>query len=204
MRSWLALLPLLAVTLFVACYKPSFGSPGYYCDPENEPACPEGQSCVAGRCVSRRSGGGDMAVSEDTPDLKNADLKSVVDMKKPPDLTQVGGVATCGAYVDCVNACPDTACAQACVDALDSDGYTKISEAINCGYDYCQNFAAVCECDDLTGECYDSLTADFGACQTCIDDALSALSMQPCSSSSSPDCAPSVCASAVAACFSDT
>ena len=42
-----------------SCYDPSFGSPGFYCHTDDSPACPDGQSCVNGRCI----GGGafDMA-----------------------------------------------------------------------------------------------------------------------------------------------
>jgi hypothetical protein len=43
---------LFAVVLAAGCYSPQLGTPGFYCHPEDEPACPDGQECVDGRCVS--------------------------------------------------------------------------------------------------------------------------------------------------------
>ena len=44
---WLALLVCLG-----GCYKPHYGSPSFYCHPEDVPSCPDGQECVDGRCYA--------------------------------------------------------------------------------------------------------------------------------------------------------
>jgi hypothetical protein len=49
---------LIAASCAVACYSPVLQSPGYYCHPEDKPACPETQMCVNGRCVSAHFDGG--------------------------------------------------------------------------------------------------------------------------------------------------
>ena len=44
---------LVGLSLALAgCYSPRFGSPGFYCHAEDNPACPPGQGCLAGRCVN--------------------------------------------------------------------------------------------------------------------------------------------------------
>jgi hypothetical protein len=55
---------LIAVSLLASCYSPKLGSPGYYCHPNDDPACPEGQKCLNGRCVDKDS---DMGVA--LPDM---------------------------------------------------------------------------------------------------------------------------------------
>jgi hypothetical protein len=53
---------LVAVIWAAACYSPKLGSPGFYCHPEDVPACPGSQVCVNGRCVN---GAGDGSVPVD-------------------------------------------------------------------------------------------------------------------------------------------
>jgi hypothetical protein len=48
-------LSLAALGLAAGCFKPDYASPGFYCHPEDNPACPDGQACIGGRCI----GGGD-------------------------------------------------------------------------------------------------------------------------------------------------
>ncbi len=64
--------PLLAVLALVAgCYSPDLGNgPGFYCHAADNPACPNGQTCINGRCYSGTppagdGGGGDMSGSHD-------------------------------------------------------------------------------------------------------------------------------------------
>jgi len=40
------------------CFNPEYSSPGYYCHAEDVPACPEGQSCIGGRCIGGTTGDG--------------------------------------------------------------------------------------------------------------------------------------------------
>jgi hypothetical protein len=63
-RAGLAAIGIVAATWAVACYSPKLGSPGFYCHPEDVPACPGGQTCVNGRCVNGAADGsvvGDMS-----------------------------------------------------------------------------------------------------------------------------------------------
>jgi Lamin Tail Domain len=57
---------LLAVGV-AGCYNPNLGNPGFYCHPEDHPACPGNQVCSDGRCVDptqalELDGGLDLAV----------------------------------------------------------------------------------------------------------------------------------------------
>jgi hypothetical protein len=207
---WAFLVVFVAGTLFVACYAPNFGSPGYYCDPDENPPCPEGQSCVNGRCVNDRGGNNNVDEDEDlkTPastDLKGADLKST-DMKKPADLVEPQSTEgnTCGGYVSCVNACTTDTCVSACDAALDLDGQAKIQAAVQCLYDYCEFTAGDCEYDPVFGEYADSFSANPGDCQACVNNAATPLTMESCSPANDPDCAPSACNADNQACFNDT
>jgi hypothetical protein len=48
-----ALTLLFAAPLLLAggCFSPDYATPGFYCHPEDSPACPDGQQCVNGRCI---------------------------------------------------------------------------------------------------------------------------------------------------------
>jgi hypothetical protein len=67
----------------MGCYNPRLEATSFYCHPEDVPACPDGQSCIEGVCVSPGttpppaigSGG-----SDDMGDSSNDDLAT------PPDL----------------------------------------------------------------------------------------------------------------------
>jgi hypothetical protein len=48
----------VAAAWAVACYSPNLGSPGFYCHPQDVPACPDSQVCVNGRCVNGAPDGG--------------------------------------------------------------------------------------------------------------------------------------------------
>jgi len=96
--------------LLAGCYSPSLSNPGFYCHAEDNPACPDGQSCINGRCVGEgvtvptSDGGGDVGVGGGPtgPDLstggpgdmaKPHDLSQApTDFSQPPDLAQ----PTCG------------------------------------------------------------------------------------------------------------
>ena len=41
---------LLAALAVGGCYSPTLVSPGYYCHPDDSPACPDGQECINNRC----------------------------------------------------------------------------------------------------------------------------------------------------------
>jgi hypothetical protein len=83
---------LVAAIWAVACYSPKLGSPGFYCHPEDVPACPDGQTCVGGRCVNG-----------------SADGSVVMDLAGPPhDFggggTDGGGGGSCDGTTTCMTA----------------------------------------------------------------------------------------------------
>ncbi len=72
---------LFSAVLFIGCYSPQLGiGPGFYCHPGDDPACPDGQSCVNGRCVSDNGGGGG---GRDSGSSGGGDLANTA----PPDLS---------------------------------------------------------------------------------------------------------------------
>jgi hypothetical protein len=76
------------------CYKPTLVSPGYFCHPEDDPACPDGQVCVKNRCIDENAPppGSDLAMS---------------DAMTPRDFTVVIDMAT-GGPCQCSSLCPIT------------------------------------------------------------------------------------------------
>jgi hypothetical protein len=79
--------------LVASCYSPKHGNPGFYCHPEDVPACPDGQQCVGGRCVNNDFDAGlagrDLAMPSDGGGM-------------PPDMTTGGG--SCMSAVMCMGA----------------------------------------------------------------------------------------------------
>jgi hypothetical protein len=92
---------LLIAASLAACYSPTLQSPGYYCHPDDVPACPSGQMCVNGRCVSPGFEGG-------TP----SDLAMPRDMGGNPGDGGMGGscagTTTCAAATALANINADT------------------------------------------------------------------------------------------------
>ena len=88
MRAWLIGL----VALSASCYRPKLGNPGFYCVANANPACPDGQLCVDGRCVDPGTmpelGTFDGPASDQAlADLSSAqDASGPVDLGKEPDL----------------------------------------------------------------------------------------------------------------------
>jgi hypothetical protein len=112
--AWIA----VALLLTSACYTPDLGSaPGFYCHPTDAPACPDGQRCIAGRCVlpgfipASVDDLGHAPASADlaTPPKAPPDLaKSAADLAAPPDLSVPVDLT---APPDLVPPPPDLACA---------------------------------------------------------------------------------------------
>lgn len=200
MRYWLASLCLVGASLFVACYSPNLSSPGYYCDPANDPPCPDGQQCVNGRCMSKRKGNNNNNGDEDLAGQGPVDMKGT-DIKKG-DMAQQAGAGSCGVYVQCLMSCTSTACYDGCDAKIDSDGQTKFNAAAQCIYDYCVNFAADCEFDDFTQSYVDAFGKPTGSCDDCLYNAATGFTGNDCTDTT--DCAPSVCKSSADACLNDT
>jgi hypothetical protein len=67
-------LVVLSSLALAACWAPQYGNPGFYCHTDDDPACPDGQLCVGGRCVDKNAipdggnpGGHDMAMPPGGP-----------------------------------------------------------------------------------------------------------------------------------------
>jgi hypothetical protein len=73
------LLSTALMLLAAGCYDPALPSPSFYCHPDDQPACPEGQMCIDGRCVGAGNtesfdfgtGNGDASVPVDGSDDSN-------------------------------------------------------------------------------------------------------------------------------------
>jgi hypothetical protein len=108
---------LLAFTLsLVACYSPKLGNPGFFCHADDHPACPNGQSCVSGRCVN---GGQQVATDlgqEDGPPpgqdggAPHDFATTNHDLSKPPvDLAMRDAVGGCGIKINEIQTAGTTA-----------------------------------------------------------------------------------------------
>jgi len=97
-----------------ACYRPNLASESFYCHANDNPACPDGQSCVSGRCVSPRDGGGEDGAM-DLSSAASQDLSmpgSTPDMSKTHDMASGGCVGTGG---DCTYHNNSVCCSNYCV-----------------------------------------------------------------------------------------
>ena len=56
---------LFALVPLASCYSPQLSSPGFYCHPEDDPACPEGQVCIGNQCRDKSTvpPGADLAMN---------------------------------------------------------------------------------------------------------------------------------------------
>jgi hypothetical protein len=108
---------LLFALAVAGCYSPQLSNPGFYCHPDDNPACPDGQKCQDGRCVAldfQGSTGGDdggvgggptgddMAMSgggSHDMAMKPADMSKPVDFSQGPAPDLSGG-GSCGAQLD--------------------------------------------------------------------------------------------------------
>lgn len=80
------------------CYRPKLAGESFYCHPTDNPACPDGQTCVGGRCVSPglEGDGGLLPVDLSPPPVDDGSMStpmpdltmpaSMPDLSTPPDL----------------------------------------------------------------------------------------------------------------------
>ncbi len=110
---------LLTFTLFAACYSPQLGNPGFYCHPNDNPACPDGQKCVGNRCVSSANfdggTGGDLAqrdgssTNHDMASTNHDMASSQPDFSGPADFS-MGGMPPCMCTQTCLFGCVGMNC----------------------------------------------------------------------------------------------
>lgn len=95
----LTTLLLATVALVAGCYNPKIKSGNLRCNPDFEPECPDGHSCVSGRCVKNGTpivdSGTDMSIDKAPPPDANVD-KHEAGSETGPDLGMcVTSVAGC-------------------------------------------------------------------------------------------------------------
>jgi hypothetical protein len=177
----------------VACYNPALQSPGLYCMPNAEPACPDGQVCSNNRCVDPRTaidGGG----NRDFGNTPQGDMRT----NNPRDMATVG--TGCGAIVSCFNACMTQSCADACVSSAPTAAQDLWGMAIGCGQQYCYD-AFQCDLDSTQTQLVDPIGAPAGTCNNCLNDSLSGLFGNSCAGTT--HCNPTMCRSGYTACLND-
>lgn len=191
---------------FVACYNPKLESPGYFCHPEDVPACPDGQRCVNGRCVNGDPGGrpdgsddlgagvGDMAGGGDDggggSDLGASDMS----MMPAPDLAGTMMTLGCVAYTQCLAACSDAACRSACDARRTTQAASKYDAMMNCVKTYCSGNQSHC-----TGTFGDGTGP--GSCQICLDNMITRVTQKACTTQTPNSCDRPSCSTHVDACL---
>lgn len=192
MRYWLAIFAFCAVAGAVACFSPHYSNPGYYCFEDSNPACPDGQECVNGRCVRPGSNNTPEDMKASAQDLKGADMKGA-----KPDMTQQSNTGGCNELVQCLLLCSDQTCATDCYANADSAATSRMAAVQQCEDDYCVN---------VTGDCFDTQLDTSTQCQTCVNNSYAGLigDTSICDPSpTTPSCNPKVCQSAVNDCLSN-
>jgi hypothetical protein len=179
----------LAVLLLGACYSPKLGSPGYYCHENDNPACPDGQQCVSGRCVIK---GGTVRMDGGMSDMRPGDMSM-----RPPDMVAVK--TGCFGYVECLKACPDQACFAVCETNATTAAFDKYQMALSCGQQHCLDVLK-CRIDTVAMRLVDA-TGCTGCCSPCLNNSLALLFGEMCVGTT--DCNPSSCVSLYNICLAD-
>lgn len=99
-------LAVLFALALAACYRPNIPGESFYCHPLDNPACPDGETCFNGRCVSfigfdGGGGGGDMSLPP-MPDqgMGARDMKGSSCMPTGGDCTYHNNKACCSNYCE--------------------------------------------------------------------------------------------------------
>ncbi len=159
--------------LINGCYSPKLGTPGFYCHEGDNPACPDGQMCLQGRCVApgthvvpssdlgmNNNGGDDLAGNNNNPvDMAHSSGNKDFSTNHPPDLSQPNtGMTGCNGLLNCLNACAanDQTCANNCFSNTTSQGQSLFMTAQQCALSNCPNMSPGDPCydpSDPTGSC---------------------------------------------------
>jgi hypothetical protein len=184
MSGWIARSVSLLGLVSAGCYNPQLSNPSFYCHADDNPACPDGQTCVDGRCVgpgihfsgddlSMPGGGHDDGGGGQSTDLAHAASHDLA--TKPPvthDLAIVTtpGLTGCSGLIGCVNNCPttDMTCPTDCENNATSNGQTLFNNLINCIVQQCPSTSHSDPCYDpnstACSNCF--TTAQSGACSS--------------------------------------
>jgi hypothetical protein len=151
------------------CYNPSLGNPGFYCHAGDNPACPDGQQCVNGRCTSKQrvvipDGGG-----TDGP-MNNFDFGGTphdfAQPNNPPDFSRPPPTMTgCYGLLMCINNCPatDMTCPMTCQSNATANGNALLQSLISCIF-------TACPMTNPTDPCFDTSSAQCSQCVSAAQD----------------------------------
>jgi hypothetical protein len=201
----------------VGCFNPRYGGSSFYCHAGDQPACPDGQYCIGGRCVdpSTISDDGGVSPIADLGRSAPPDFASPANPNPSPTPTHTptptptptpsptpGATMTgCNGYVLCLSMCADPTCQSSCDANVTQQGMQLEQQAVDCGQMWCVSTG---DCvPDATGTMLTDGPNGAGSCNACINDALADLFGTQCSSPTSTNCNPVSCASADSACFAD-
>lgn len=174
-------LPYLAIALSSGCYDPKLDNPGFYCHADDQPACPDGQTCINGRCakpgtkVPIDGGAGDGGDDQQQDDMGGLPAphdmaKSAQhDLSQPPppaqDFGTVTGMTGCAGLVQCVNNCSatDQQCPTDCENNTTQNGLNLFNSLLSC-------IQSACPSNYSTDPCYNSSSTK---CSNCLNSAQS-------------------------------
>jgi hypothetical protein len=204
------------VLLLTGCFNPHYGSPSFYCHEDDQPACPDGQYCVAGRCVDpgKVTTDGGVVPIEDMSGGPRADLAPPSSNPNPspspnpnpgtnptPNPGPGSSMTGCNGYSLCLSSCFDPTCQMACDANVTAQGLQLEQEAESCGEMWCLDSG---DCaPDATGTMLVDGQNGVGSCDACLNDALADLFGTMCSSPYGANCNPSSCTFATSACLAD-
>jgi hypothetical protein len=193
-----------AIALGAGCFSPDIASPGYFCHPDDVPACPDGETCVSGRCIRpdfvvHLDGG----VTNPTLDLSvPGGPKDLSGPLGPVDLAKGLAADGCAAFMACFGACTSNACVSGCMANVSAMGMSLAQTALNCEQMFCLN-RGDCKVDSTGMSLVDGTGKPAGTCDNCLNDATAQLSGGTCANPASVTCNPSSCSSQVTACLSN-
>lgn len=168
-----------AALLLAGCYSPQLGSPGFFCHATDNPACPDGQHCVNGRCMSgvgsgSHNGGNtqdDMGGgNQSNPDFSTGNHSNPdFSTGSKPDLSQgnTSGKTGCLGELMCQNNCTTQTCADGCASNATPQGNSLFQALVSCVQTACPSDpGGPCDGTDSTGcdSCLNSAQSAGGQC----------------------------------------
>ncbi len=167
----------IVLLLFCGCYSPKLGSPGFFCHSDDNPACPDGQQCINGRCAPPGTkvpldgdmgagDNGDMAHSQNgSHDMATGNTGShdLAQSQQPLDFGTVTGMTGCAGEVQCLNNCAanDMTCVTNCQNNATPTGNNLLNQLISC-------IQSACPSTLSSDPCYNSSST---ACTNCVNGA---------------------------------
>jgi hypothetical protein len=203
------LVPALALAA-ASCYGPQLGSPGFYCHADDDPPCPDGQTCQNGRCVDKGHG---LQFDSGIPKDGGNTMGDMAHNQSNPDFAMNTGQLGCHGYVACLlNCAGDATCASGCDSRVTANGMTEWGDALYCGQSWCLGpnnpngpgpGSGDCEVDITGTMLVDAFGTPTGTCNACLNNSLAMLLSSTCAPPNDPNCNPSMCVGSYQICLSD-